>query len=367
MKRKHLFLVAVIAIVALLVVAVVRQRATDAPVGVRVVALLSLTGPAARFDAIKQQALELAVERVNAAQTTLRMSLEVLDAGASPDATQAAARRALDANASYILTGTSPNALAVATLVRGRTPPVVQIANAANPNFGPPRVGEYRFWPDWNQEAQIVTDMLRANGLGSVLIIHSADPYSEALTTAFRSRALNSPEIAVRSQQYDPAATPDFRPLLLRAKSEGIAALVVFGLPPGITALMGQLADVGWSAPLIGGVNTTLAADAFDKAGLKSPLWVVKTEAMADVLPAGSEAEGFRRAFTARTGTTPPFHALYLADGVYFAASAQRLVQPGDSPTEAAGKVRTFDGPSGTINVSEDGVLQFVMTIARVR
>jgi ABC-type branched-subunit amino acid transport system substrate-binding protein len=341
---------------------------TGEPGVIKIAALLNLTGAPSRFDAIKRATMELAERRLEAKHPSLRLDLQVYDAGGSPETTSAAIRRALESNPAYILTGTSPNALAVAASVRGRIPPIVQIGNAANPDFGPPRPGEYRFWPDWNQEAAIVADLLRSEQLSSVLLIHSADPYSRALKDTFRNLAASPPAIRVSDLQYDPADTPDFRPALKRAISEGTAAVIIFGLPPGINALMAQLVDAGWTGPLIGGVNTNLAADTYDTLGLKIPLWVVQTEAMSEELPAGAEAAAFRRDYVATNGQAPPFHALYLADAIYFAASARlQLPDPEVDEVTRAASVNEFDGASGRITVLPDRTLRFVMNIHRAR
>jgi len=363
-------LLAVLAVAVLVASVYFYQRGTSAQLDdgtVRVAILLNLTGPAARFDAIKKQAVDLAFERLKTQRPELKLEVTVVDAGGAPDITLAAARKALDNGASYVLTGTSPTALAVASIARGRMPGVVQVANAANPAFGPPRPGEYRLWPDWNQEAKTVADQLRANQVRSVVVIHSADPYSEALRAAFVALLTAEPAIAVRAQQYDPAATPDFRPLLLRAKDDKVGALIVFGLPPGIKALMGQLIDVGWTAPIFGGVNTNLTIEDYDKSGLKCDLWVVETEAMRDELPAGSEAAAFRAAYQQRFGVRPPFHALYMADALYFAAAAASGAQGPTAAIDRAKAVREFAGPSGTIRIGEDGVLQLELKTRKIR
>ena len=124
---------------------------------------------------------------------------------------------------------------------------MAQLANAANPDFGPPRPGEYRFWPDWNQEAAIIFDFFVQKSLKTVLLVHSADPYSEALTASLTSKIESaSRDIRILEFQFDPAATPDFRPALIRAKQTGTETIVVFGLPPGIRALISQLQEVSW-------------------------------------------------------------------------------------------------------------------------
>lgn len=366
-KLRWIIAIAFVVVVAV-VVAYRSPSGTPAAGVVHVAALLNLTGPAARFDAIKKQALDLAMERLSAQRPDLKLELVISDAGGAPDTTLTAARKALDGGASYVLTGTSPTALGVASLARGRTPTVVQIANAANPAFGPPRLGEYRFWPDWNQEAQVVAAHLRAEGIRSVVVIYSADPYSEALRSALVALLSIEPTIAVRSQQYDPASTPDFRPLLLRAKDDRVGALVVFGLPPGIKALIGQLVDVDWRMPIIGGVNVNLTVDDYDKSGLKCGLWAVETEAMKDKLAEGSEADAFRTAYRDRFGSIPPFHALYMADALYFiaAASSENSVKDADAMRRLRA-VREFSGPSGTIKIGADGVLQLDLSVQRKR
>lgn len=371
MNRRALVLLAatvlLIAGLALYVTSKGKPRKVE-PATVRITALLNLTGAPSRFDAVKQATMELAVTRLKAKHPNLTLDLQIFDAGGAPETTAAAIRRAMETNPHYILTGTSPNALAVAAALRGRVPAIVQIGNAANPDFGPPRAGEYRFWPDWNQEAALVAELLRTQKLTSALLIHSADPYSRALNKAFRTLASTPPEIEVSDLQYDPADTPDFRPTLKRAISDGTDAIIIFGLPPGINALMAQLVDVGWSGPLIGGVNTNLATASYDSLELKIPLWVVQTEAMAQDLPPGTEAAEFRSAYVAAHGELPPFHALYLADAIYFAASA-RLLEPDPElhEIERAARVGEFDGASGRITILPDRTLRFVMTVQRVR
>lgn len=369
MKQKQV----VFAIVAGLLAAALgfvalRQRKTPTSASeVRVAALLNLTGPAARFDAVKKQTLELAAERVRAQNPGLALALQIIDAGGAADTTLAAARRVLGEDAHIVLTGTSPAALAVAGLARGRTPAVLQIANAANPQFGPPRPGEFRFWPDWGQEARVLESLLRSKGIRSVLILHSADPYSEALRSAFGNLASTAPAIRISSQQYDPAGTPDFRPLLIRAQADNTGALVIFGLPPGIKALLTQLSDVQWAAPIVGGVNTNLVADDYDKAGLHCGLWAVETEAMGEALRSGSEADAFRAEFRRRYGYPPPFHALYMADALYFVAAAHRSPAGQTSESDLVRAVSQFEGPSGTITIGKDGVLEFAMSSKKLR
>ncbi len=336
---------------------------------VGVAAILNLTGPAARFDAVKQQTLTIAQERVKALYPNAQIQLDLLDAGGGPEATTVAVRQALQKGASCFLSGTSPTALAIAAQVRDHNPAVAQMANAANPDFGPPRPGEYRLWPDWKQEAEIIAGILREANLTKILLIHSADPYSEALTKALNEQAQASSALALNDLQYDPASTPDFRPALLRAKQDQVQALVIFGLPPGIRALMAQMAEVNWDQTLIGGVNINLAVADFDATGLKGPLWLVQTEAMQDSLPQDSEAQLFRSAYLAKYNEKPPFHALYLADALYFlaAGSAGNAEAPAPAIVEHLGRVRNFESASGRIEVDENGVLRFVMRARKAR
>lgn len=369
MKLKQIFFVSTIVILAFIVYSFYfqpRSRHTDNEISVAI--LLNLTGPPARFDAIKKQAIAIASERLKILYPKQNFNISILDAGGSPDITIAVGRKALENGASYILTGTSPTALAVARIARGHKPGVVQIANAANPDFGPPRPGEYRFWPDWNQEADVIEKHLRDSKMKSVVLIYSADPYSEALQVALKEKAAKQPQIKVMGQQYDPASTPDFRPLLLRAKKEGVDALVVFGLPPGIKALLGQLADVNWGTPIIGGVNINLTTSDYEQSGLKCGLWSVVTESMEEKLPEGSEAEIFRRIYNDKYGSPPPFHALYMADALYFIASAESSL--GSADVNAIGKaklVHHFVSPSGTIQIDNNGVLLFNLQIRHVQ
>jgi ABC-type branched-subunit amino acid transport system substrate-binding protein len=338
------------------------------PGQIRVAAVLNLTGPSARFDAVKRQTLGIALERFKAQNPGRSIDIREFDAAGGPEATNVAVRQATEWGASYFLSGTSPTALAIASQVRGRTPPLIQVANAANPDFGPPRPGEYRFWPDWRQEAEVIVGLLKEQKINKVFLIHSADPYSDALTKELRTQGTAITGFDVRDQQYDPASTPDFRPGLLRAKLDGVQALVIFGLPPGIKALMSQMGEVGWDRALIGGVNINLAVTDYDAANLKGGLWVVETEAMKEELPQGSEAQLFRAAYKQRYNEAPPFHSLYFADALYYIAAAHNKNNELNVPeAERLKSIRSFDSASGRIEVGDDGVLRFVMGARNIK
>lgn len=334
---------------------------------IRIAAILNMTGPSARFDAVKMNTLNLASERIKILFPDIPLVVNYFDAGGSPEVTIVAVRKALDWGASYFLSGTSPTALAIADQVHGYSRPIVQMANAANPNFGPPNPLEYRLWPDWEQEADIISGIIKQENIGSILLIHSADPYSEALTKELRSKT-DLMHININDLAYDPASTPDFRPAIIRAKQENMEAIVIFGLPPGIRSLMSQMAQVGWNKSLIGGVNINLAVSDYDSAGLTGPLWLIETEAMRDNLRKDSEAYIFRSKYLKEYGETPPFHALYIADALYFIASAWNETKNGNIAIgEQIKHINSFEGASGHVDITNDGILQYQMAARKAR
>ena len=364
---------ATIAVAAIVVAAAYwwQQPALEQTVGdastIRSAVILNLTGPAARFDAPKQKTIEIAQERIKDLYPGVSLDVRIFDGGSGPEGATVAVRQASAWGAQYFLSGTSPTALAIAAQVRGRQPPVAQIANAANPEFGPPRVGEYRFWPDWKQEAALVADLLMRENLKKVLLIYSADPYSEALRKELQDRVAAN-DFTVTELQYDPASTPDFRPALIRAEGGGAQAVVVFGLPPGLTALVNQMSEVKWSGTTVGGVNINMVVNKFDEAGLKGPLWLVETEAMIGDPPKDLEVSNFRRLYRDTFGESPAFYTVYLADALYFIAAGASLSDVKNAtPVQILKGVRVFDSASGTIRVLDDGTLSFVMNVRRAR
>jgi ABC-type branched-subunit amino acid transport system substrate-binding protein len=374
--KKSVWIPIAVLVLAIAVFGVWRWRSGDPTSGpgpsasadsVRVGVILSLSGPPARFDAIKIRTAEIATQRIRELHPDLPLAMRVFDAGAGPEETMIAVRRAEEWGARYFLSGTSPNALAIASRVRGRTPPVVQMANAANPDFGPPREGEYRLWPDWKHEAELIDGLLAQQQFNRVLLVHSADPYSEALKNELVRISQGRGGVTLQFQQYDPASTPDFRPALLRARQQGTQALVIFGLPPGIRSLISQMEAVRWNGPVIGGVNINLAVAAFDSAGLGADLWAIETEAMGAELPPGSEAAAFRQAYRATHGEAAPFHALYLADGLYFIAAGHATGAPDSSAVARIRGVRSFAGASGEVTVTGDGDLRYRMSARQLR
>lgn len=345
-----------------------RKQAPAAAGEVRVAAVLNLSGSAAQFDAVKRQTLEVAERRIKELYPDVAMTVRVLDAAGGPQATLAATRTGLTWNADYFLSGTSPTALAIAGQVRSSGRPIVQMANAANPDFGPPKEGEYRLWPDWSQEAETVGTVLSSLEASGVLLIHSADPYSEALTASLKRVLAEALGANLLEFQFDPATTPDFRPALLRLGRGPDRVVVVFGLPPGLRALVSQMAEINWDGTLIGGVNVNLVADDIRKAGLEADVWLIETEAMREDLTPDSEAAAFRQTYEAMFNEQPPFHALYLADGLYIIAEGEsREAAKEESPTETIESVREIESASGHIEILEDGTLRFQMDARKVQ
>ena len=332
---------------------------------VKVAAIINLTGPAAQFDAIKQRTLEVAIDRVHQLYPMSMVTLKLFDAGGGPESTNVAVKKAKRWGASYFLSGTSPTALAIATQVRNASPPVVQMANAANPEFGPPRPGEYRLWPDWEHEAFLVADLLKSQGFNKVLVIHSADPYSESLKKALSKEISKKGGVVAVYQQFDPASSPDFRPALTRAKADGAKAIVVFGLPPGIRSLISQMQQVQWSGAVVGGVNINLTASDFSKTGLPGPLWSLRTPTMRQKLASGSEADTYRNAYIKKNGEVPAFHAVYLADAIYLIAAANAKAS-NSSAVDKTRKIREINSASGIINITTDGILKYPMTAEKL-
>ena len=338
---------------------------------IRVAAILNLTGPSSQFDAVKQQTLDVAIKRLAELKPNLDISLKIFDAGGAPESTRVAVSDAKKWGVQYYLSGTSPTALAIASQVRLESSPVVHLANAANPDFGPPRPGEYRFWPDWDHESELVFQIIQEQGIGSVLLIHSADPYSVALKNSLTKKLSTKDSIQQMEFQFDPASTPDFRPALLRAKQVGVDGLVVFGLPPGIRSLISQLKEVSWKESVIGGVNVNLAVKQFDESGLDCDLWLIETEAMKEELRKDGEAQKYRELYAKKYGETPPFHALYLADALYFMAEAyeksdRNRFQLSD-PVSLLGQVTAFEGPSGITFLEKDRTVRFEMGVHHAR
>jgi ABC-type branched-subunit amino acid transport system substrate-binding protein len=339
---------------------------------IRVAAILNLTGPPAQFDAVKQHTLDIGIKRLAIIKPNVDIAVRVFDAGGSPESTQIAVSEARKWGARFFLTGTSPTALAVASQVRGNPEQVVHLANAANPEFGPPRLGEYRFWPDWVHEAELVFQVIENQSIESVLLIHSADPYSVALKNSLKNKlASTSNNIDMMEFQFDPTAAADFRPALLRAKAANVKGLVIFGLPPGIRALIGQLKEVSWTESIIGGVNINLAVEQFDEAKLDCDLWLIETEAMKEELREDSEANQYRMLYKAERGEMPPFHALYLADALYFIAEAYskpgQAATPYSDPVTLLNQVTGFEGPSGITFLEKDRTLRFEMDARHAR
>jgi len=353
MKIKYFLLMGLI--LGLILIAYIFNRKTDTDgqsENIKIAAIINLTGPPSQFDAIKKRTIELAMEKAKLKFNIDNIDLLLLDAGGSPEITKVAIKKALDWNCDVILSGTSPTGLAIAKEVREQKRSIIQIGNAANPAFGLPYKYEYRFWPDWNQEVAVISRVCDTTKYKNVLLVYSADPYSEALATAFKG---NNKGLAITEFKFDPSAATDFRPYLIKAKEGGVEAVIIFGLPPGIKSLISQLTDISWNGDLIGGVNISLTVKDFNEAKLPGTLWVLKTEAMDDTLQPGTEAAAFRSAYKNKYNENPPFHSLYLADAIYWIAKCS--LKGKDSLLFETNRVNLFNGPSGTVKINPDATI----------
>ncbi|TFD02769.1 MULTISPECIES: ABC transporter substrate-binding protein [unclassified Cryobacterium] len=220
---------------------------------VPIAAAFSLTGAAAQYGAGQKNALELAVEDLNAVGgVTYELTVE-------DDATDP--KQAIQVFDTFIASGASIIIGPTLSNTAKQTDPIAQdaqvpVLGVSNTAAGITEIGDYVFRDSLTEDAvipQTVKAAVDKLGVKKVVVMYSNDDaFTESGYQAFAA-ALEDQNVEVVDTLTFSKADTDFRALLNKAKQSDADAIVVSGLIDAAVPLVTQAREIGIDTPIIGG------------------------------------------------------------------------------------------------------------------
>ncbi|MBH0116030.1 ABC transporter substrate-binding protein [Salinibacterium sp. NG253] len=216
-------------------------------------ASFSLTGAAAQYGAGQKNALELAVETLNAVGG-VTYDLTVEDDATDPKEAIQVFDGFISAGASVIIGPTLSNtAKQTDPIAQDAGVPVLGVSNTA---AGITEIGDYIFRDSLTEDAvipQTVKAAVDSLGVQKVVVMYANDDaFTESGYQAFAA-ALEDQNVEVAETLTFSKADTDFRALLNKAKQSDADAIIVSGLIDAAVPLVTQAREIGIDTPIIGG------------------------------------------------------------------------------------------------------------------
>lgn len=317
------------------------EKKADAPEGIRLGAVLALTGWAAPMGNNMLEGAKLAVDQVNSAGGIhgRPLELEVEDwKSSNADATTAAKSLIEIKGVKMILGQWSGDVLSYLSVSDSANATIICIGCGA-PGITERSAGLFRVWPSDELEVNAVIENMRLKGYKKPAVIYTIDPWSEGLYKSFIADWGD-----VQSFGTEPGRT-DFRTELLKVKESGADAIYLPLFIPDAGIAIRQARELDLDAALYSTSSTSdpsvLSAAGRSADGVVFPRYTPSTDK-------------FKQDYSSKFGRQPGLYADAGYDAVMILADVLNK-NDGDLSMVREGlyKITDYPGASGTITIDK--------------
>ena len=267
-----------------------------------------LTGPTALLGTSERDAVEIAIDEVNAGGGVngRKLKLIVYDDAGSPQEALAAVRRLIDQDGVFALIAgsTSGSTLPIVPLINRAKIPFVASISSNRKLLDPFSRYIFRAYSNEVAQADRVIEFALKQGVKKPAIVYTSNDYGiggeEAVTHRFQQAKVS----LVARERYN-QTDQDFSAQLLRIKQSGADSLFVWAFAAESGIIVRQAREVGLTMPIYGGGGT--ATPLFPKAAGQAGIGVVAAY-VAPELPESSfkPVADYREKLKARYSGNPP-------------------------------------------------------------
>lgn len=236
--------------------------------GIKIGAILPLTGSGASFGESSRNALLLAAEEINAVPAGPRLKLLVEDGMTDPKASVTAFNRLHDMKGTRLfITSVSSVSLALAPLADQKGS--LLFANASHPQVIDGRRLVLRYSNTAIDEAHVLINFISQHNSAwsRIYIIALNDDYGRAYVhELIKAGDLHSKLNYIGKEFYD-RTTTDFRTLVTKVIASTPDAVILIGFGRSMGICVRQLRELGYRGPFIASLGFILTSDAITAAG----------------------------------------------------------------------------------------------------
>jgi branched-chain amino acid transport system substrate-binding protein len=332
------------------------QTATTAP-PIRLGAVLPLTGDSASWGQQGRWGIDFAVRQINARGGIQGRQIEIVfeDSQALPRLAVTAFSKLTQVDHVPAVIGdiVSATTLAMAPLAEERQ--VVLIAPTASaPALTKAGKFIFRVWPSDLLEGGAAANWARSQGMQKAAILHIANDYGSGLAGAFGARFESLGGKVVSIQSYGQDQT-DFKPYLLRVKSEAPDVVYLVSYYKDAAQLLKQAKEIGVNRKFLG-ATAVESPDLLTLAGTAAEGLVYPTIVDFDPSNPTATQTRFISEFKAAYGKDPDWASSHAHDAALVILEVMKAgAITGEQIRAAIDKRRVFEGVTGPIHFDENG------------
>ena len=229
---------------------VVPARAQDKEI--RIGALMAASGPAAFLGASQKNAFEMLVEQINArgGMAGYRIRPFVYDTEGNGTIAAQQFRRLVDSDKVSVVIGpsTTGESLAIRSVANEMKVPLISMAGA-EAVVVPPTPFVFKTPPTDRIVAQHVLGFMKSKAIHSIGLLSSADGFGQAGAAVVKEVAGKIGLKMAAAEEFGPRDT-DMTPQVLKIRSSGADALLIWSVNPGPTIILKNAAAIGFNKPI---------------------------------------------------------------------------------------------------------------------
>jgi branched-chain amino acid transport system substrate-binding protein len=219
---------------------------------IRIGALMSTSGPAAFLGVSEKNAFDMIIDQMNAAGGMSGYKIKPYFYDTEGNSTIAAQqfRRLIETDQVHVVIGpsTTGESLAIRSIANEMKVPLISMAGA-EAVVTPPTPFVFKTPPTDRIVAEHVLGFMKAKNMQSVAILSSADAYGQAGAAVIKEVAGSLGMKVAAAEEFGPRDA-DMTPQVLRIRSSGADAMLIWSVNPGPTIILKNAAAVGYNKPI---------------------------------------------------------------------------------------------------------------------
>lgn len=219
---------------------------------IRIGALIAASGPAAFIGNSQRSTIEILVEKINKAggMSGNKVVLTLYDTEGNSTLAAQQFRRLIDSDRVDVVIGpsTTGETLPLMAIANESKVPLISFAGAENVVL-PPTPFVFKTPPTDRIVASHMLGFMKKRGISSLGLLSSADGYGQAGAAVVKEVAASLGFKIAAAEEFGPKDT-DMTPQVLRIRSSGAGALLIWSVNPGPTVILKNAAAVGFQKPI---------------------------------------------------------------------------------------------------------------------
>ncbi|MBP1848364.1 branched-chain amino acid transport system substrate-binding protein [Rhizobium petrolearium] len=330
---------------------------------IRIGALIAASGSTAFMGSSQRETIEMLVDEYNAAggMTGNKVVLTLYDTEGNGTVAAQQFRRLIDSDQVDVVIGpsTTGESLALMAVANESKVPLVSFAGAESV-VNPPTPFVFKVPPTDRIVVKHLLSFMKKRGINSIAVLSSADGYGQAGLTVIKDVADELGVPVMASEEFGPKDT-DMTPQVLKVRSSGADALLIWSVNPGPTIILKNAASVGYDKPIFNGYGAASPA-LIEQAGpaaegsYVSSMRLLAPQSLAEDDPMRGVVTKLADNYRAKYGKEPTTFIAHPADALSLIAAAVKASGGEVDRVKLAEAMRSgisFAGANGMFNFTD--------------